>query len=543
MHLEVFVLAWNIANIWESVAAAQPDHPTIIQGEDTWSAARLDRHAHALASALLERGLGHQSKVAIYLQNCPQFLVALLAAVKASLVPVNVNFRYGPHELLYLLDNCDAEAVIFDSSFAPKLEEIRARLPLVKMWLAVGTNAPAWSSSFAAVAERAPRTLDVQRSADDLLLLYTGGTTGFPKGVMWRQEDLIGVGNFVADPVRGVAPLTSPEEAGPRAQRVPRPVACIACPLMHGTGLFGALRALHMGGTIVLPASTTFSAEALWDQIERFRVTRLSIVGESFAMPLLDALDQHPERWDLRSLLVITSSGAMWSQQNKRGLLRHMPWVTLADAFASSEAMGLGASLFSAQAQPETARFTIGPNCAVFDEAGRRVAPGSGARGLVAVTGHIPLGYYKDPEKTARTFPVLDGRRWSMPGDYAEVEASGNLVLIGRGSQCINTGGEKVFPEEVEEALKRHHDVRDAAVVGLRDERYGERVCAVVSLRAAASGCESTLIAHTKTELAGYKAPRHIFFVDELYRAPNGKLDYPAVKRFAHEQYQALNER
>jgi acyl-CoA synthetase (AMP-forming)/AMP-acid ligase II len=230
---------------------------------------------------------------------------------------------------------------------------------------------------------------------------------------------------------------------------------------------------------------------------------------------------------------MIGSSGAMWSHENKQGLLRHMPAVTLADAFASSEAMGLGASLTTVGAAKATAHFALGERCAVFDDAGQRVEPGSGVRGRVAVSGYLPLGYYKDPVKTAQTFPTIEGQRWSFPGDFAEVNSDGTLTLLGRGSQCINTGGEKVFPEEVEEALKRHAGVRDAAVVGLPDPRFGERVCAIVQLRRAGAASESDLISHIKAQLAAYKAPRHVIFVDELYRAPSGKLDYQATKQFA----------
>jgi acyl-CoA synthetase (AMP-forming)/AMP-acid ligase II len=510
---------------------------TLCQGEERWSAARVDQHADALASALLAAGLGQQSKVAVYLFNCPQFVVAYLGACKVSMVPLNVNFRYGPTELLYLLDNSDAEAVVFDASFAPKLAEIRAQLPNVKLWLAVGTDVPPWASGFDTLAPAKRVQARWERSADDLLLLYTGGTTGMPKGVMWRQEDLLGVGNFVANPLLAIPPLTAPEEAGPRAQRVPRPVHCIACPLMHGTGLFGALAVLNMGGTIVLLDKHKFDAEALWDRVEHHRATRISIVGQAFALPMLEALDKHPGRWDLRSLRVIGSSGAMWSRENKQGLLRHMPELTLSDAFSSSEAMGLGTSLFNARDEKATAQFALGAKCTVFGDDGQRVTPGSGVRGRVAVTGHIPLGYYKDPVKTAQTFPTIEGKRWSLPGDYAEVNADGTLTLLGRGSQCINSAGEKVFPEEVEEALKRHTAVRDAAVVGVPDERYGERICALVQLSAAANVTEATLIAHVKAQLAAYKAPRHIFVLDELYRAPNGKLDYPRAKRIAQARW------
>jgi acyl-CoA synthetase (AMP-forming)/AMP-acid ligase II len=542
------MLAWNYANIWESIAAAQPGQPTVVQGDDVWSAARLDAHADALASIFLSAGLIHQSKVAVYLYNCPQFIATYLAAFKAALVPVNTNFRYGPSELLYLLDNADAEAVVFDANFAPQLESIRLRLPKVKLWLVVGaasaSAAPSWAERYEQRVSEHPDARGVQapwgRTGDDLLLLYTGGTTGVPKGVMWRQEDLVGAGNFGANPISNVPPMSSPETAGLRAQTLERPVSMIPCPLMHGTGLLGAFSTLGSGGTVVLLAGTGFDAEALWTQVDRWRVSRVAIVGQPFAAPMLEALERDPQRWELSSLRAIVSSGAMWSQENKRALHHHLPNVLLADGFSSSEAMSMGYSLSGAGTESATAHFHVGEHCAVFNDAGERVKPGSGERGRVAVTGHIPLGYYKDPIKSAQTFPTLEGRRWSMPGDYAELNQDGTLTLIGRGSQCINTGGEKVYPEEVEEVLKRHQSVRDVAVVGVPDERYGERICAIVQLRASvAPVSESALIAHAKAELAAYKAPRHVFFVDEVYRAPNGKLDYPAAKKLARERYDA----
>jgi acyl-CoA synthetase (AMP-forming)/AMP-acid ligase II len=541
------MLAWNYANIWESIAAAQPNQPAVVQGDEVWSASQLDAHADGLASLFLSAGLMQQSKVAVYLYNCPQFIASYLGAFKAGLAAVNTNFRYGPSELFYLFDNADAEAIVFHASFAPQVESIRSRLSKVKLWLAVGDGAPSWAERYDQRVSDRPSARGVQapwgRSGDDLLLLYTGGTTGAPKGVMWRQEDLIGAGNFGANALLNVPAMTSPEEAGRRALALERPISMVPCPLMHGTGLLGAFSSLGGGGTIVLLDGTGFDAEQLWTQVERWHATRIAIVGQPFAAPMLEALERHPKRWDLGSVRAIMSSGAMWSQENKRALHRHLPAVVLADGFSSSEAMSMGYSLSGAGSESATAHFHVGERCAVFNDAGERVKPGSGERGRVAVSGHIPLGYYKDPIKSAQTFPTLEGRRWSMPGDYAELNLDGTLTLIGRGSQCINTGGEKVYPEEVEEALKRHPSVRDVAVVGIPDERYGERICAIVQLKAAVEPAgEGVLIAHTKTQLAAYKAPRHVFFVDEVYRAPNGKLDYPASKQLASERYQVLSK-
>jgi acyl-CoA synthetase (AMP-forming)/AMP-acid ligase II len=535
-------VAWNFANVWESIALALPDQPAVIQGDAVWHAERLDAHADAIASLCLHVGLKQQSKVALYLYNCPEFLASYLGACKAGLVPVNTNYRYGSNELLYLFDNADAEAVIFHAGFADQLEPIRARLPGVKLWLAVGPNPPRWAEAYDAHVSDNPSQRHVQahwgRSGDDIVMLYTGGTTGSPKGVMWRQEDLIGAGNYGANPVLGLPPLAAPEEAGPRALRSPRGASLVACPLMHGTGLLVSLGTLHGGGSVVLLRGQRFDPVDVWTQTERWRAQRISIVGQPFAAPLLEALDQHPKRWDLSALRAIGSSGAMWNQENKRGLLKHLPQLLLMDGFSSSEALGMGAALSNAATDHATAHFTMGAHCAVFNDAGERVAPGSGERGRVAVAGHVPLGYYKDPVKSAETFPTLEGRRWSMPGDYALVNGDGSLTLLGRGSQCINTGGEKVFPEEVEEALKRHPSVQDAAVVGVPDARFGERVCAVLQLKAAAPAVSETqLIAHVKAQLASYKAPRHVLFVEQLYRAPSGKLDYPATKELAKQRF------
>jgi acyl-CoA synthetase (AMP-forming)/AMP-acid ligase II len=372
-------------------------------------------------------------------------------------------------------------------------------------------------------------------------LLYTGGTTGMPKGVMWRQGDLIGRGNFGANPAVGLPPLEHPAQAGPRAKTLPiRSRSLIAPPLMHGTGQLAAIGALAQGGAALLLPQGHFDAEALWDLADKHKATRITIVGEPFAQPMLAALDANPGRWDLSSVMFIGSSGAMWSRENKLGLLRHMPQLQLVDSFSSSEALGMGLSTMTATAEVATARFVLGPECAVFTEDGRRVTPGSGERGRVAVGGYLPVGYYKDEAKTAATFPVIEGKRWSIPGDWAEIGADGEIVLLGRGSQCINTGGEKVFPEEVEEVLKLHPAVRDAAVTGLPDARFGERVAALVELMAGAEApSEVELIAHVKGRLAHYKAPRHALVVDTLGRAPSGKLDYKAIKARAIAAFQA----
>lgn len=537
LHLQNNDLAWNYAALWESVAAHLPDAPAIIQDGRILTWAQFDLEADALAATLLAAGLGPNAKVALYSTNRSEYLIACYAAFKAGLTPFNVNYRYGPSEVQYLLADGDAEAVVFEHAYAGVIEQVRANLPGVRAWIEIdGDGVRASALPYLNAVETTPSVRPVRaswgRSGDDQLILYTGGTTGMPKGVMWRQADLIGRGGYVANAGAGIPALDRPEDAGPRARMIPaRPRSLIACPLMHGTGLIGALTALNFGGCVILAPPGKFDPARIWDDVERHQVTRLTIVGQPFAQPLLEALDANPGGWDLSSLKLIGSSGAMWAAENKQALLRHVPGASMTDAFSSSEAMGMGVSTTVAGGESKTALFTLGEDCAVFDDDGRRVTPGSGQRGRVAVGGFLPLGYYKDVAKTAATFPTIEGRRWSMPGDWATVDPDGGLILLGRGSQCINTGGEKVFPEEVEEALKRHPAVRDAAVTGVPDPRFGERICAVVE-RSAAVG-EAELIEHVRSTLAPYKAPRHILFVETVMRGANGKLDYAAIKAAA----------
>jgi 3-oxocholest-4-en-26-oate---CoA ligase len=534
---------WSYANVWEPIAAAIPDRPAQIQGDRVQTWAQFDRRANALGRHFIDLGLTRQSKVGAYLFNCPEYLETYYAAFKAALAPVNTNYRYVADELIYLFDNADAEAVVFHASFAPTVDAIRGRLPKVRAWIAVaepGHPVPPFAEDYdAIVAASEGQVLPPWgRSNDDLLILYTGGTTGMPKGVMWRQEDLFfvlgGAGNFFL----GTPPASHPEEAAARVlaaiaagDQVSGPQTTLAAaPLMHGTSQFTAIIGLTAGGAVAsLPSRGHFDANEVWSEVERLKVNAISIVGMAFAQPMLAALDANPDRWDLTSLRRIGSSGTVWSMENKQGLLGHLPGCQIFDSLGSSEAVGMGASASGADATAETAKFMVTPNSACFTEDGRRVEPGSGERGMLAVSGYLPVGYYKDPEKTERTFKIFEGRRWSVPGDWATVEADGSLRLLGRGSQVINTGGEKVFPEEVEEAIKRYPGVVDAAVVGVPDPRFGERICAVVDVGDAAAPSLAELAEHVRQSLARYKAPRELV-IAPIQRAANGKLDYKAVR-------------
>jgi len=534
---------WNLAKIFSAVAATVPDRPCQIHGDRVVTWAEFDQRSESLASDLLAHGVSHQGKLAIYLYNSPEYMESMNAAFKAEMAPVNTNFRYGPDEITYLFDNADAEAVVFHAVFTPLIEQIKGRLPRVKRWYVVSDESgfgPEWATEYESVVTAGFKITPgrVDPSGDDLLLLYTGGTTGLPKGVMWRQDDLFNVLGAGGSPVTGVAPASGIEELVSRLDSTVAtgPMALIACPLMHGTGQFSAINAMANGGCIVTLANRKFDVVELLETVERRKVTAIVLVGQAFAGPILDELQANPTRYDVSTIGLMTSSGVMWSQENKAGLLEFMPGAILFDSFGSSEAVGLGASFSTKDAPQQTAQFMLGPTCAVFDEEGRRVVPGSGDIGVVAVGGFIPLGYYKDEAKSAQTFRIYEGQRWSVPGDFAEVNADGTLHLLGRGSVCINTGGEKVFPEEVEEALKTHPSVADAVCVGLPDPRFGQVICAVVEPAAGQMPDLAALSAHVKTSLAAYKAPRSVVVVDSIMRAPNGKVDYKRLTALAIDQ-------
>ena len=532
--------SWNLADIFETIADVRPDAPAQRFGDRVYSWSEFDRRADSVAADLLEAGLLQQSKVAAYLYNGPEYLECYYAAFKAGLVPVNVNYRYGPGEVAYLLDNADAEAVFFHASFAPLLEQIRPDLPKVRAWYAVDdgpatspTDVPPWATRYEEVAGKpAGRVVPPWgRSPDDLLLLYTGGTTGMPKGVMWRQDDLVNVLGGGGNPFAGTPPAVDLEEMRSRLAAGQTGLASLpACPLMHGTGQFSAFIALLGGGSVVVMPNRTFDPAVLWGTVSDAGVNAIAIVGDAFARPMLAELDANPGKYDLSKLLVINSSGVMWSQEVKDGLLRHIPHVILFDSLGSSEAVGLAASVSAAGTSASTARFSLGVGVRVFTPDDRDVEPGSGEVGVIALPGFLPIGYYKDPEKSARTFRVVDGQRYSIPGDCATVAPDGSIQLLGRGSVVINTGGEKVYPEEVEEVIKRLPQVADAVCVGVPHERFGESICAVVELSPGASATEDEIREAVRAELAGYKVPRAVRFVETVGRSPAGKVDYQRLR-------------
>ena len=528
---------FSLADAWETIADVVGDAPALYHQDIVRTWAEFEERSARLASVLLAHGVGHDSKVAHYLYNGPEYLEATFASFKARAVPVNVNYRYTDAELSYLLDNSDAEAIVVDTTFADHVERLLPSLPKVKLVVEVGgfvgiegRGGVAWVGYEEAIAaaEPAPR---IARSGDDLWFLYTGGTTGMPKGVMWPHRSLFGTGAATFKNFKLPLPATLDELADSvRTIHAEHETIRLlpAAPLMHGTSAIASWGVMCAGGAINTLASRSFDPAELLEAVQRNRVTNLTIVGDAFAKPIIAELERAESAgspYELSSLRLVISSGVMWSQQTKDALLARAD-VLCADLLGSSEGVGFANSVAKRNRPAPTARFRLGEHAQVFTEEGVAVEPGSGERGLLAVGGPIPIGYYKDPEKSAGTFRPFGGRVWSVPGDWATVDADGTITLLGRGSVCINTAGEKVFPEEVEETLKTHAAVRDANVVGVPDDKWGQAVVAVVSFEPGASAATADLVAHCRETLAGYKVPKRFEVVDVVRRGPNGKADY-----------------
>ncbi|KPF67421.1 long-chain fatty acid--CoA ligase [alpha proteobacterium AAP81b] len=515
---------FSFGAIFERLAGVvDPAAPALIHGDRTIAWGDFDRRTDALAAACLAGGAVAGDRIAHLMRNSPAYLETTVAGFKARLVHVNVNYRYTGEELFYILDNSDAAVLVFDAEFGPLVDSIRDRLG-VKVFLQVGGETAAFAQDFETVAEAGAPLAKQDHAPTDMLFIYTGGTTGMPKGVMWDQSAIWGL-------IAGGGGITPPasldEHLDNCRQGLARNRALVLPPLMHGTGFIIGIATLSRGGTVVTLPGHHFDAELAIRTAATHACDYAVIVGDAFARPLLKALDAGAG--SIASIATMISSGTMWSPEVKAGLLRHHPALMIVDSWGSSEGLGLGASVQTAGNAGAATRFVADGNTLIVGDDLRPVAVGE--RGRVARGGLIPRGYWRDEAKTAATFVTVDGVRYSMPGDWAILEADGSFTLLGRGSQCINTAGEKVFPEEVEETLKTHPAIDDALVFGVPDEQWGQAVTAVVEAHGAVSGDE--LRAHVRQHLAGYKTPKRVVIVPKVPRAPNGKADYAAAKAMA----------
>ncbi|MGW2920165.1 acyl-CoA synthetase [Streptomyces angustmyceticus] len=529
-------MEYNLADLFESIVDTVPDREALVYvdhpgtgSERRLTYAELDRAANRLAHHLEERGIGPGAHVGLHLYNGVEYLQAVYACLKIRAVPVNVNYRYVEEELVYLYRDADLVALVFDAEFTARVAAALPQAPRLRHLVRVGTppaGAPEPPIAPVALADAEAAASPARgfgpRSADDQIVIYTGGTTGMPKGVMWRHEDLFFAGMGGGAPTG--EPVTRPRELAERVAAGGDGIVFFpAPPLMHGTSTLTAFIAFHFGQKVVIHRK--FAPEEVLRTIERERVTSVSLVGDAMLRPLVDALAGPLKGTDCSSLFSVSSSGAILSETVRAQFAALLPQVMLLNNFGSSES-GFNGTATDDSGPARGFRLHVNSRTAVVDPATHEPAP-PGEVGRIALRGHVPLGYYNDPKKTAETFFEARGDRWVLLGDMATVDEAGIVTVLGRGSQCINSGGEKVYPEEVEQALKAHPDVYDALVAGVPDARWGNRVAAVVQLRPGAAPLDlAGLQLHCRNRLAGYKIPRAVVFTDHIRRSPSGKADY-----------------
>jgi 3-oxocholest-4-en-26-oate---CoA ligase len=531
-------MALNIADLFEHAADAVPERLAIACGDAEITYRELEEQSNQLAHYLAGTGMGSGDHVGIYGRNSIELIVAILASYKLRAIPVNVNYRYVEAELRYLFAEAELTALVHDRQFSDKVAALLPDYPGIGAALAIedgsGTDLGGSADFATAITGQSAGRDFAERSPDDIYMLYTGGTTGYPKGVLWRHEDVwrtlgggidFTTGERLADEWEQIRRGT----AGPTGM-----VRLTTAPLIHGSAQWGTLPGLFGGDTIVFVPQ--FDPHAVWRAVQRHRANVLMITGDAMARPLIEAYQQ--EEYDLSSLLAISSNAALFSPSVKDQYLTLLPNVVITDAIGASETGFTGLGYVSAgNKKSEGPTVTAGPSTIVIDEHNKPVGPGG--IGRIARGGHIPLGYYKDPVKTAALFAEVDGVRYAVPGDFARVEEDGSITLLGRGNMCVNTGGEKVFPEEVEGALKSFGSVFDALVIGVPDERLGQRVAALVQPRDGHTVNLADLEAHLRTQIAGYKVPRSVWLVEQIGRTPAGKADYRWARSYAEAQLAA----
>lgn len=533
---------FNIADMFEAAVDVMPEREIVVAGDRRLTYRVLEDRANRLGSFLRERGVGRDGRVAVLAANCAEWVETLVAAFKVRAIPVNVNHRYVEDELRYLLTNSEAEVLVCQREYAPRVAAVAGDVTTLRLVLVVEDGADAPLDGLdrggaevrpyeAALAEAPPDRSFEPRSGDDRYVLYTGGTTGAPKGVLWTHEDFF-FACLQGGAGAGAAKASDPLDLARRAVAQPptRVLLCIG-PIHHASGQWGLVSSLLMGARVVFYAEKHFDPHGVWRIVEDERVTNVALTGDGMARPLAEALATGRPgggRYDTSSVMTVGSGGAILSAAVQRQLRDLLPGVVLTNVVGASETGVIGHSVLDQRDLEDASRprFELTPDATILDENLRPLPPDSAEAGLLAVRGHVPLGYLNDPERSARTFPVIGGVRWAVMGDNAVYDRHGGIRLLGRGSGCINTGGEKVYPEEVESVLKSHPSVYDAVVVGAPDDRWGQRVVAIVEGRDGRAVDPDDLAAHVRAHLANYKAPKEVRVVERIVRLPSGKPDY-----------------
>ena len=526
---------FNLADIFEVVAQAVPDRIAFGCGEQKLTFSQLDKRANQLGNALRARGIGRGDNVGIQLYNCAEYLEAFFACSKIGAIPVNVNYRYVADELQGLFNSLHLRGLVYGADFDAAVLDVLPQVPTLRLALRVGDeqqNLPKLVQPYEAVlAEGAEQLSDPQRSDDDIFMLCTGGTTGLPKGVMWPHKSLFmgalgGGGYYFRRP-----PIDAPEELLQLVPNGPALAYLAAAPLMHGAAMWSTLISLFSGHPVYVNDRKNFDPEHMLDLIERNKINVIAVVGDAMALPIIQALENNPGRWPLKSLMIFGNGGAVFSRHLQERLLVQVPHLMLNNGMASSESGVLGGGDKTPEGEGFM-RITPRPDLSVISE-DLRILTQPGEEGILSRRGYTPLGYYGDPKKTAETFVVIDGSRWVLTGDRARIDTTGEYVVLGRGSQCINTGGEKVYPEEVEEAARRCKSVQDVVVIGIPDERWGSKVAAVVQVQPGQEFDLQDFEKVCRANLSGYKVPRAVYVATEVKRSPAGKADYRWAKAFA----------
>jgi acyl-CoA synthetase (AMP-forming)/AMP-acid ligase II len=522
-------MEFNLADLFEAAADAFPEREYLVANGQRRTYAEMDARANRLAHHLAAQGIGPGDHVGIYAYNSVEWVETAWAVFKVRAVWININYRYVEDELRYLFSNADLKALVHQRQFSPHVTALLPGLPTIEHLIVIDDDTdeadpPGAVPYEKAMSEGSPDRDFAPRSGDDLYILYTGGTTGMPKGVVWRHEDVFYALGGGTDPLTNVR-VEQPEEMVEKGRGGALTFLAIA-PLMHGASQWAVMGQSFVGSKIVL--SARFDPHETWKLVESERVNSLMVTGDAMAKPLVEALDEPGAHYDLSSLIAVVSSAALFSAPVKDKFFAHLPNILITDAIGSSESGNNGLTVIS----KDNTAMRSGPTVhilgetVVLDENLRQVEPGSGVVGKIARSGDIPIGYYNDPVKTAEVFITVDGTRYAMPGDFATVEADGSVTLLGRGSVVINSGGEKIFPEEVESAVRSHPDVKDAIVVGAPDERWGQTVAAIVQPRTGRTPDLESIQEHCRESIARYKVPRLLFPVETIQRSPSGKPDY-----------------